>query len=311
MREDLDFDSQGTRCAAWLYRPETAGNRPCVVMAHGFSGVREQRLDAFAERFAAAGLAVLLFDYRHFGASDGQPRQLLSIRRQLQDWQAAVSTARSLDGVDRDRVALYGMSLSGGHVQHIAANDEAVAAVIAQVPFCDGLRNLGVFGARHILRLTFAGLRDSATTLVTGNPYRIPAVGQPGALAVLNTPGTLEGFARMDPPGSTWRNEVCARIALMLGLYRPGRLAGRIRCPILYCLGESDNLTPPSLAHAAAEKARHSEVNVYPSDHFDMAMPPLWERVIADQSDFLVRHLIARDDSESQIVTGTDPGTYP
>lgn len=293
MREDLEFDSQGTRCAAWLYRPEAAGNRPCVVMAHGFSGVREQRLDAFAERFAAVGLAVLLFDYRHFGASDGQPRQLLSIRRQLQDWRAAVSKARSLDGVDRDRVALYGMSLSGGHVQYIAAHDESVAAVIAQVPFCDGLRNLRVFSARHILRLTFAGLRDLATTLVTGNPYRIPAVARPGALAALNTPGALEGFTRMDPPGSTWRNEVCARIALTLGLYRPGRLAGRIRCPILYCIGESDNLTLPPLAHAAAEKAHHSEVNVYPSDHFDMAMPPLWDRVIADQSDFLVRHLMS------------------
>ena len=59
--------------------PEGAGPHPCVVMAHGFSAVREQRLDAYAERFAAAGLAVLVFDYRHFGASQGEPRQLLSI----------------------------------------------------------------------------------------------------------------------------------------------------------------------------------------------------------------------------------------
>lgn len=293
MREDFQFESQGTRCAAWFYRPGTAGKLPCVVMAHGFSAVREQRLDAYADHFAAAGLAVLLFDYRHFGASDGEPRQLLSIHRQLQDWEAAVAAARALDGVDADRIALFGMSLSGGHVQRIAARDRGVAAVIAQAPFCDGLRNLPVFGARHIARLTVAGLRDVATTLVARRPYRIPAVGEPGSLGVLNTPGTVEGFARMDPPGSNWRNAVCARIALTLGMYRPGLSSGRIHCPILYCIGEADNLTPPALARAAADRAPNAEVNVYRSDHFDMAVPPLWDRVVADQSEFLERHLVS------------------
>lgn len=85
-RTDVTFDSWGERCQAWLYEtPEGAGLTPCVVMAHGWSGVREQALDHFAERFAAAGLSVLLFDYRHFGASEGQPRQLLDVRRQLAD----------------------------------------------------------------------------------------------------------------------------------------------------------------------------------------------------------------------------------
>src|SRR3954453_69051 len=104
-REQADFTSDGARCAAWLYRPEGGGEAPCVVMAHGFSGVREQRLDAFAERFAAAGLAALVFDYRHFGASEGEPRQLLDIKRQLADWRAAVAYARSLDAIDPDRIA--------------------------------------------------------------------------------------------------------------------------------------------------------------------------------------------------------------
>ena len=109
-------------------------------MAHGFSGVREQRLDAYAERFAAAGLAVLVFDYRHFGASQGEPRQLLSIAPPARaDWRAAVAHARYLLEVDPKRVAVWGTSFSGGHVVAVAAADPAIAAVVSQAPFTDGL----------------------------------------------------------------------------------------------------------------------------------------------------------------------------
>jgi fermentation-respiration switch protein FrsA (DUF1100 family) len=291
MRSDLEFESGGTRCAAWLYRPETAGPSPCVVMAHGFSGVREQRLDAYAGRFAAAGLAVLLFDYRHFGTSGGEPRQLLSIRLQLQDWEAAVSTARALPGIDPDRIVLFGTSLSGGHVQAIAARDPAIAAVIAQVPFCDGLRNLPALGLGHSLRLTLAGLRDAAGSLLGREPYRIAAVGAPGSLAAMNTPDALPGFTNMDPPGSTWRNEACARIALTIGAYRPGTKAAAIRCPILYTIAEQDVVTPARYAHDAASRAPRAEVKSHPGGHFDVYLPPLWERIVTEQIEFLVRHL--------------------
>ena len=126
MRADIEFSSGGTACAAWLYRPQGAGPNPCVVMAHGFSAVRDQRLDAYAERFREAGFAVLLFDYRHFGTSAGEPRQLLSIRRQLQDWEAAIVAARAQPDIDPARIALFGSSFSGGHVQTLAARDPAI-----------------------------------------------------------------------------------------------------------------------------------------------------------------------------------------
>src|SRR4051794_7025570 len=159
-RTDAMFDSGGWRCAAWVYEPEGEGPFPCVVLAHGWSGVREQRLDAFAERFAEEGMAAVVFDYRHFGASEGQPRQLLDIRRQLEDWTRAVAFARSLPFVRQDRVAIWGSSFSGGHVQQIAAGDPRIAAVIAQVPYADGLRNLPRLGIGVALRLTREGLRD-------------------------------------------------------------------------------------------------------------------------------------------------------
>lgn len=291
MRDDCEFDSQGTRCAAWLYRPQSAGNSPCVVMAHGLSAVREQRLDAYAEHFQQAGIAVLLFDYRHFGASAGEPRQLVSIRRQLQDWEAAVRAARALPGIDPARIALFGTSLSGGHVQAIAARDSAVAAAIAQLPFCDGLRNLPALGLVHALRLTMAGLRDVVRMLQGQQPYYIGAVGEAGDLAFMVTPDAISGFANMTPRDSSWRNQVSARTALALGAYRPGTAASKIRCPILYIIGDQDLITPARLSYQAARRAQHAEVKAYPCRHFDVYVTPLWDKVVADQTEFLVRHL--------------------
>ena len=116
-REDVRFRSAGVDCAGWLYRPEGAGgDRPCVVLAHGFGGVKEGRLDAYAERFAAAGYVALVFDYRGFGASAGTPRQTVSMADQLEDYRAAMAAAARLPGVDPRRIVLWGVSLAGGHV---------------------------------------------------------------------------------------------------------------------------------------------------------------------------------------------------
>src|ERR1044072_5023069 len=79
-REDVSFDSEGTRCPAWPYGPDGVVDPPVIVMAHGFASIRELRLDAYGERFAQAGFAALVFDYRGFGASDGQPPRVIGTR---------------------------------------------------------------------------------------------------------------------------------------------------------------------------------------------------------------------------------------
>ena len=222
-RLDVAFSSGEDTCAAWLYLPPGDAPFPAIVLAHGWTGVREQRLDVYAERFAAAGLAPLVFDYRHFGASSGEPRQLLDIKRQLADWAAAVAFARSRPEIDPGRVALWGTSFSGGHVMETAARDPQIAAVVAQVPFADALRNLPSLGIGLALRLTAAGLRDQIGALRGRPPVMVASVGPPGSLAVMTTPDAEPGFRAIDPPGSTWRNEAAARIALRASSYRPGR----------------------------------------------------------------------------------------
>jgi fermentation-respiration switch protein FrsA (DUF1100 family) len=291
----VTFRSGEDRCAAWLYRPaagEPGGQAPCLILGHGWSGVREQRLDAYAERFAAAGMAALVFDYRHFGASEGEPRHLLDIRRQLEDWRAAIAFARSLDGVDPDRVALWGTSFGGGHVVAVAADDPAIAAVVAQVPYMDGLRNLPRLGIRHAFRLVADGLRDQIGAALGRPPHMIASVGPPGSLAVMTTPDADPGFHALDPPVSSWRNEAAARVCLRVTSYRPGKRAGEVRCPILFAIAEDDAITPPEFAEEAARRAPRSEVRRYAgTGHFDPYVGELFERVVADQVDFLSRHL--------------------
>ncbi len=221
--------------------PEGQGPHACVVMAHGFSGVREQRLDAYAERFAAAGMAVLVFDYRHFGASQGQPRQLLSIARQLADWRAAVSHARNLPEVDPKRVAVWGTSFSGGHVVAVAAADPAIAAVVSQAPFTDGPSVIAAGGVRQALNLTAAGLRDGLSMLLRREPSYLPAVGPPGSVAVMTAPDAEPGFALLDPPGSTWENRVAGRIALAVGAYRPYAKFHKLRQPVFVAVCDEDD----------------------------------------------------------------------
>jgi dienelactone hydrolase len=291
-RLDVEFASEQDTCAAWLYVPDGNGPFAAVVLAHGWTGVREQRLDAYAVRFADAGLAALVFDYRHFGASSGQPRQLLDIKRQLADWAAAVAFARSRAEIDSARIAVWGTSFSGGHVVETAARDPQIAAVIAQAPFADGLRNLPSLGFRLALRLTAAGVRDQIGAALGRPPHMLRSVGPPGSLAVMTTPDAEPGFRSIDPPGSTWRNEAAARIALRVSGYRPGRHSDRIAAPILFAIAADDAITPPAFARAAAARARNSEVRTYPGGHFDIYVGTEFERAVADQVDFLSRHLL-------------------
>jgi uncharacterized protein len=288
-RTDVTFTSAGERCAAWLYRPQQAD--ACVVLAHGWTGVREQRLDAFAERFAAAGLAALVFDYRHFGASEGTPRSLLDIAKQHADWRAAIDYARALEGIDPAKIALWGSSFSGGHVVTVAAEDARIAAVVAQVPFMDGFANLRRLGKLHSLRLTALGLRDQLGALAGRSPQMVASVGPPGSLAVMNSPDAEPGFQALNPSGLQWPNEAAARIVLRVGSYRPAKKVPQVRCPILFVLAGDDVVTPPDLAVKAASRAQRAEVRTYPGGHFDPYVGELFDRIAGDETEFLMRTL--------------------
>lgn len=266
----------GVGCAATLYRP-LAGDRPrpCVVMGAGGTLTRSDGIPEYAERFAAAGIAALTFDYRHWGQSEGEPRRLISIRRQLADWRSAVARARVTDGVDPDRIVVWGMSFGGGHALTTASNDPGVAAVVALVPMADGLafsrsRRFMRFSTRAVLRR------------LRGSEEPLPAVGPAGAFP----PEELPSLERLAAPNG-WRNEVVADLSYPMPAYRPARRAKLIKCPVLVQLGEADALAPRRAVERIARRAPRGELKRYPIDHFGCFWPEHIDEVAGDQIEFL------------------------
>ena len=268
-------------CAATLYRPVAAADTvPCVVMGPGGTLTQRDGIPDFAERFAAAGIAALAFDYRHWGESDGEPRRLASLPRQLADWRAVVAHARGLEGIDPKRIAVWGMSAGGGHAITSAAADGRIAAVVAFVPMADGLRfclNL------RLLRFTVRALRHRDRR----RSAAVPAVGPAGLFPSEDLPN----LERLAAPND-WRNEVSIDLSYPLARYRPVRQAVDMRMPLLVQFGERDTLAPRRAVEQTAQRAPHAELRRYPIDHFSGFWPEHIDEVAADQLDFLQRYLL-------------------
>lgn len=266
--------------------------RPCVVMAHGIGATADCGLHEFADQFAAAGCDAISFDYRHFAGSGGEPRQLVSPTRQIDDYLAVVSHARRVSGIDPYRILVWGVSFSGGHVFRVAESDQRIAGVIALTPVTDGAAV--VLGMMKRQRLSYfaslfsAALRDAVAGWLLGrDPVLVPIVAEPGKPAALNAPGAVAGM--LATAGPTWRNAFAARLFLTVGVYRPGTAASRLRCPVLVQIADQDQSAPPRPAVVAAERAR-ATVHHYPCDHFDVYPSGAWHRkVMADQVAFVRR----------------------
>lgn len=292
IRDDVSFRSGADQISAWLYRPEDTcpNGAPLLVMAHGLGGVRVMRLDAYAERFAAAGYACLVFDYRNFGDSGGEPRQLLDVGMQLEDWAAAVDYAHTLPGVDRDRIGLWGTSFSGGHVIATAAR-LPVAAVVAQCPFTDGIASARTIPPLTTARISLLAMRDLAAARLGDPPVLVATAGRPGEVALMTTPDAYSGYLKLVPAGKTLRNEVAARVGVKILGYRPGRLAAKVACPILFCICDADSVAPAAVTAKYAARAPRGTIKRYPDGHFDIYVGDAFERVVADQLEFLDRNL--------------------
>lgn len=292
-RLDLKFPSREAHCHAWLYLPESERKAPVIVMAHGLGAIKTMRLDAFAEKFCGAGYACLVFDYRHFGASEGEPRQLLDIQKQLQDWQAAVDFARACDDVDSKRIVLWGTSFSGGHVLTTAANNDGITAVIAQCPFTNGLASSLAMSPITSIKVSARAIRDQLGALIGLDPVMVDTSGAPGSTALMTAPDALPGYMnlRSEQNDGNFRNQVAARFALQIIRYFPGRKAAKIKCPVLFCICETDSVAPSGPTKKYAEQSLKGEIKLYKEGHFDIYAGDAFNHVVQDQLDFLHRHV--------------------
>lgn len=294
---DDTFLSHGTECAVRIHLPTLADDTPIpvIVMAHGFGAVRALRLYAYAERFAAAGYAVAVFDYRGFGDSAGTPRQVLDVAMQHQDWRAALAYARTLPGIDAKKVVAWGTSFGGGHVISLAGQGEALAAIIAQVPHVSGPAAVRATGLRASLRVAGPGIRDVIGARTGRKPVYVNSVGRPGETGVMTTPDAVPGMhALITESGlkeGAYPVTVAARIVLKIGFYSPKRWADGVRCPALVQIAAADAVTPRHVAEATAARMTEPTVRVYSGGHFDPYVEPLFTTVVADQLAFLQQHV--------------------
>lgn len=263
-------------------------------MAHGFGAPRAVALYVYAEAFARAGYTVVVFDYRHFGESAGEPRQLLSVPKQLEDWRNAVAFTRSLDWVDPSRIIGWGTSFAGGHVITLAGSGSGAgidfAAIIAQVPHVSGPAAVRATGLRNCLRIAPLAARDLVSMALRREPVYIDSVGHPGDTAVMTAPGSMAGLDQMLAVSGLEHGDypetVAARIGAFIGFYSPARAAG-VTCPALVQIMDNDAVTPAPVAFRTALAMRHATVRVHQGGHFDPYVRPLFDTIIEEQLAFL------------------------
>lgn len=294
-RKDVSFKVKGISISAWLYLPENlSAPVPCIIMGHGFGGTKDMGLELYAVRYQESGFAVLVFDYRHFGESDGEPRQLTWIPYQLEDWSAAIKYARGLKKINPAKIALWGTSMSGGHVIVTAAKDNRIACVVAQCPGLDGHASGEMFLKRvsigYAFRMLIHGQRDYFRSWFGLSPHKIPIAGKPGSIACLTTPDAYNGYRKLAP--DNFINEVCARILLRGEKYRPVKQAKNVRCPVLLQICEYDSIIPKSAAEETEKQlGKYAEAIYYTIGHFDIYIGDNFEKAVSDQLDFFKKHL--------------------
>jgi fermentation-respiration switch protein FrsA (DUF1100 family) len=297
MRQDIAFNAEGTTLRGWLYTPDTgSGPFPTVVMAHGLSAVKEMYLDSFAETFAHAGLAALVFDNRNFGASDGEPRQEIDPWAQVRDYRHAITYACTRQEVDRERLGIWGSSYSGGHVLVVGAIDRRVKCVVSQVPLVSGYRNiLRLIRADAIAQVRAMFDQDREARFTGQAPQMIPVVSaDPAGTAVLPTTDSYEWFTQTaSTRAPAWRNEVTLRSVEMLMEYEPGIYIERISpTPLLMIIAAKDHLAVADEAFAAYNRALEPKrLVVLPGGHFEAYVGPGFQQASAAASDWFRQHL--------------------
>jgi hypothetical protein len=203
----------------------------------------------YAEYFVKAGIAAILFDYRTFGGSDGEPRQHLDPWMQIEDYKNAISFAETLPEVDSDRIGIWGISYSGGHVLIVAASDPRVRCVVSVIAVVDGLTTLQrLHSARRMAELSDliqADRRKRFHDPAARGYIPMSAPNPEEVLCTLPDPHAYEVFKRIqetEAPAHDHRSTI-ESVELFLS-YTVFPYARRILdTPTLMVVAENDNIT--------------------------------------------------------------------
>jgi uncharacterized protein len=295
MRQEIAFNSDGVTLRGWLYLPDGGEPPfPSVVMAHGFALVKEQGLDRYAEVFAAAGIASVVFDNRNLGASDGEPRQDVDPWQQARDYRSAITFAQSLPELDKNRVGIWGTSYSGAIALHVAAVDKRVKAVVVQVP--------GISGNEMATRLLALEQMKGLRAMLDAERLRLVQGEKPATLqfvapdlsvpAAFPEPRSYEFYTKTGEAISSWRNEITIR---SLDRWLEHDVTGFMKhispTPLLMVVANREQISPTDLQIAAFEEAREpKKLIIVPGDHY-VAYQEQFSVFAAEATNWFVQYL--------------------
>jgi fermentation-respiration switch protein FrsA (DUF1100 family) len=284
--------ASGDAIEAWVYLPEGSGPHPAVVMAHGIGGIKAGGLAPFAERFREEGFAAIAFDYRNFGGSGGQPREVLSVPRQRADYSTVIGWAVEQPYIDPHQIIAWGTSFAGMHVLELGVSDNRLTAAVAQAPLTDGLAATMMAPLKNGIRLLGLALLDRLGSLFGRQPIYIPGHGRPGDLSMGSTPDGPFGEKLMTPKdGTRWHDRVAARSLLSFSWRRPLRRAASVRVPFLLVVPEADAIAPVPAALEVARRAPGAELFRSVGGHYDVYEGGAgFADVLRTEVDFLHRH---------------------
>ena len=277
--------------AADFYIPKTNNKSAVIIMAHGFAGLRQFKLIQYAQRFAQAGYAVILFDYRYWGGSTGKPREIISINYQLEDWKTMIQYASTCKFIDNRRIVLWGTSLSGGYALSLASELKNIQAIMVQIPYVDGAETAKLYPLQRYPQALKLSSQDYMGSKMGLNPKRLPVVDQ-YKLCFMPTADSYYGYLSIVNPDYYWSGEVPARVFFNLMRYRPIQLVRQINIPVLFIAAQHDSLIPiESSREAATNIAPFVSYHEWDMKHFDIYHGSWFEKAVTTQLEFLHQHI--------------------
>ncbi|BBT47959.1 lysophospholipase [Acinetobacter baumannii] len=277
--------------AADFYIPKTNNKSAVIIMAHGFAGLRQFKLIQYAQRFAQAGYAVILFDYRYWGGSTGKPREMISINSQLEDWKTMIQYASTCKFIDNRRIVLWGTSLSGGYALSLASELKNIQAIMVQIPYVDGAETAKLYPLQRYPQALKLSSQDYMGSKMGLNPKRLPVVDQ-YKLCFMPTAESYYGYLSIVNPDYYWSGEVPARVFFNLMRYRPIQLVRQINIPVLFIAAQHDSLIPiESSREAATNIAPFVSYHEWDMKHFDIYHGSWFEKAVTTQLEFLHQHI--------------------
>jgi uncharacterized protein len=271
MQQKVLFKSKGLNCSGVFYLPDSYsavddGKLPAIAMAHGLGTTKEMGLPQFAERFAEAGFAVLLFDFRNLGESEGTPRGQVFAEDQQEDYRNAITWLQMQPQNDPERIGVWGFSFAGGHVLQIAVFDRRIKCVVAQVPAVSGF----LVSQRSNTPLELDGIRmmlsqDRIQRYETGEVNYLPMVAPPGQPCFFPYNEAREFFeATKGDSQGRFENRITLESLERLSYFEPAvRIDAIAPTPLRMVLAKKDFLIPMDLALTAYARAHEPKSLVF------------------------------------------------